>query len=103
MKCVIQISKKDFEPTPSLQILASTVRTIVNLLPLIYNTGALRDIQYIESTAEKLVDIFVYMADKDETTTREIVAHFGYTATRLSATWAADGVWLRCVHMLFAV
>ena len=33
------------------------------------------------SLAEKLVDILVYAADKDEITTEQIVAHFGFNAT----------------------
>ena len=33
------------------------------------------------SLAEKLVDILVYMADKDEVTTEEVVAQLGYTET----------------------
>ena len=33
------------------------------------------------SLAEKLVDILGYMADKNEITTEQIVAHFGFNAT----------------------
>ena len=33
------------------------------------------------SLAEKMVDILQFMADKDEITTGNIVAHFGFTAT----------------------
>ena len=33
------------------------------------------------SLAEKLVDILEYAADKDEITTEQIVAHFGFNAT----------------------
>jgi Fic family protein len=33
------------------------------------------------SLAEKLVDILVFVADKDEFTTEQIVAHFGFNAT----------------------
>ena len=31
--------------------------------------------------AEKMVDIMLFMADKEEVTTQAIVAHFGFTAT----------------------
>lgn len=33
------------------------------------------------SLAEKMVDILQFMADKDEITTKNIVTHFGFTAT----------------------
>ncbi len=33
------------------------------------------------SLAEKLVDIFLFMTDKQEVTTDEIISEFGFTAT----------------------
>ena len=37
--------------------------------------------QFIQSTAEIMVGILDFIADKDEITTEAIVAHFGFTAT----------------------